>query len=634
MQDPEQLRLIIEAAPIAIIVADAGGRITLANLQAGALFGYGRDELLGKPLEDLVPERFRAAHPGHRAGFVSAPATRAMGSGRDLFGLRKDGSEVPIEIGLSPLSIGELRFTAATVVDITERKSAEEMRRQRDRALDATQLKSQFVATMSHELRTPLNAIIGTAELLSRSALDDRQRAFVKTIDESAEALLSIISSILDFSKIEAGKLDLESRSFELEELVEGAAGVLAQQVRQKGLRLHVYVDPAIPGVVRGDADRLRQILLNLIANAVKFTADGKIIVRALPVETSRRHAIVRFEVEDTGIGVAADVVPKLFEPFVQADSSSSRRFGGSGLGLSICKRLVELMQGEIGVSSNPGGGSLFWFTARFARPTAVVASRRLYGVRALLISQDDVFQDITSRYMEAWGIASRRARSAAEALDAVQTTATDGHEEWIAIVDVDTVDANATARELTAHGMPSRSVLLAGAYETIMRPVRRSQLFDRIVQAVGDEPDARRPSAEPASPIEASAHKVLIAEDNESLQEILLHQFAHLGVAVTIVGNGREAVAALQREPFALVFMDCHMPEMDGFAATRAIRAAEGGTGRRVPIVAMTANAFKEDREACLAVGMDDYLSKPVRIDDLRRVVDRWIADRQEAHA
>jgi len=634
VQDPEQLRLIIEAAPIAIIVADAGGRITLANLQAGALFGYGRDELLGKPLEDLVPERFRAAHPGHRAGFVSAPATRAMGSGRDLFGLRKDGSEVPIEIGLSPLSIGELRFTAATVVDITERKSAEEMRRQRDRALDATQLKSQFVATMSHELRTPLNAIIGTAELLSRSALDDRQRAFVKTIDESAEALLSIISSILDFSKIEAGKLDLESRSFELEELVEGAAGVLAQQVRQKGLRLHVYVDPAIPGVVRGDADRLRQILLNLIANAVKFTADGKIIVRALPVETSRRHAIVRFEVEDTGIGVAADVVPKLFEPFVQADSSSSRRFGGSGLGLSICKRLVELMQGEIGVSSNPGGGSLFWFTARFARPTAVVASRRLYGVRALLISQDDVFQDITSRYMEAWGIASRRARSAAEALDAVQTTATDGHEEWIAIVDVDTVDANATARELTAHGMPSRSVLLAGAYETIMRPVRRSQLFDRIVQAVGDEPDARRPSAEPASPIEASAHKVLIAEDNESLQEILLHQFAHLGVAVTIVGNGREAVAALQREPFALVFMDCHMPEMDGFAATRAIRAAEGGTGRRVPIVAMTANAFKEDREACLAVGMDDYLSKPVRIDDLRRVVDRWIADRQEAHA
>ena len=329
MQDPEQLRLIIEAAPIAIIVADAGGRITLANHQGAVLFGYGRDELLGMSLEDLVPERFRAAHPGHRAGFLSAPATRAMGSGRDLFGLRKDGTEVPIEIGLSPLTIGELQFTSATVVDITERKSAEEMRRQRDRALDATQLKSQFVATMSHELRTPLNAIIGTAELLSRSALDDRQRAFVETIDESAEALLSIISSILDFSKIEAGKLDLESRSFELEELVEGAAGVLAQQVRQKGLRLHVYVDPAIPGVVRGDADRLRQILLNLIANAVKFTPDGKIIVRALPVETSRRHAIVRFEVEDTGIGV----LPTLSR---NCSSRSSKRIVRRRAGLEV----------------------------------------------------------------------------------------------------------------------------------------------------------------------------------------------------------------------------------------------------------------------------------------------------------
>ncbi len=512
MESSEQLRLVVDAAPIAIVVAEANGSIALANEQACRLFGYEGPELLGKPVEELVPERFRRAHGGLRAGYLAAPVTRAMGVGRDLFGLRKDGTEVPIEIGLNPIVTAQGRFTVATVVDITERKNAEEMRRERDRALDASNLKSQFVATMSHELRTPLNAIIASAELLSSTQLEERQRAFVETIDESAEALLALISSILDFSKIEAGKLDLDARVFELEALVEGAAAVLTQQVRQKKLQLHVDVDPSIPGVLRGDAGRLRQILLNLIANAVKFTASGRVVVRAVPVETSSRHAVVRFEVEDTGIGIHPDVVPKLFEPFVQGDSSSSRRFGGTGLGLSISKRLAELMQGEIGVVSEPERGSLFWFTARFD----------------------------------------------------VATTA----------------------------------------------------------PAAADAPAARALNTE---------RKVLVAEDNESLREILVHQFAKLGVPVTLVANGRDAVDALRREPFSLVFMDCHMPEMDGFDATRAMRALESDTARHVPIVAMTANAFREDRDACLAAGMDDYLAKPVRIGDLRGMIERWMAQQDQ---
>ncbi len=516
MHDPEHLRLVVErlivdGAPHASIVADHTGAIMLVNAQTERLFGYRRDELLGAPIDMLVPERFRGGHGALRASYGTAPSARPMGAGRDLYGLRKDGTEVPVEIGLSPVSTPAGQFVLASVVDITERKNGEELRRQRDRALDASHVKSQFVATMSHELRTPLNAIIATAELLGTTPLDEHQRAFVETIEASAEALLVLISSILDFSKIEAGKLDLETRTFELETLVESAAAVLAQPARQKGLQLRAYVDPAIPGSVRGDANRLRQILLNLLANAVKFTAHGRIAVRALPVETTSRHVLVRFEVEDSGIGIRPDVVPKLFEPFVQADSSSSRRFGGTGLGLSICKRLVELMQGEIGVTSEPGRGSLFWFTARLERPVA--ASRRLFEIAA----------------------------------------------------------PSAGYRDRT----------------------------------------------------------VLVAEDNASLREILGHQFAQLGAPVWIVGDGRAAVAALEREPFALVFLDCHMPELDGFAATRAIRAAERGTGRRVPIVAMTANAFKEDRAACLAAGMDDYLSKPVRIGDLRSVLDRWLAER-----
>ncbi|MEO7039141.1 MAG: PAS domain S-box protein [Candidatus Elarobacter sp.] len=631
----EHLRLIVEGAPNANIVVDHTGKITLVNAQTERLFGYDRGDLLGAPVDKLVPELFRVGHGALRAGYNASPSPRPMGAGRDLYGLRKDGTEVPVEIGLSPIRTPKGEFVLASVVDITERKNAGELRGQRDRALDASHLKSQFVATMSHELRTPLNAIIATAELLSTSALDERQRAFVETIDESAEALLSIISSILDFSKIEAGKLDLEARSFDLESLVEGAATVLARQVRQKDLALHVYVDPSIPTVVRGDAHRLRQILLNLIANAVKFTADGRIIVRAIPVETSSRRATVRFEVEDTGVGIDPEVVPKLFEPFVQADSSSSRQFGGTGLGLSICKRLVELMQGEIGVDSKPGHGSLFWFTATFGRPSAVVASRRIFGVHALILSGDELFQEITTRYVEAWGIATQRARTAQEALLLTQSLGFEQHADWIAIVDADTVDLDAAGGMLASGGFGRRSVIPIGSDQRLAKPLRHSQLFDRIVEALGEEVAPSPPSAEPvAHRADTLMRTVLVAEDNESLREILVHQFAQLGVPVRLVANGKEAVGALQHEPFGVVFMDCHMPEMDGFAATRAIRAAEHGSGRHVPIIAMTASAFKEDREACLAAGMDDYLSKPVRINDLRGMVERWITERPHAES
>ena len=380
--------------------------------------------------------------------------------------------------------------------------------------MDAARLKRQFVATMSHELRTPLNAIIGMAELLSATALDERQRTYVESIDESAEALLAIISSILDFSKIEAGKVDLDAKDFTLEDLIDSAVGVFADDIRDKGLTLHTQVDPSLPPAVRGDVDRLRQILLSLVGNAAKFTASGHIVVRASPAKTSSRHVVVRFEVEDTGIGITPDILPLLFEPFVQADSSSSRSYGGTGLGLSIAKRLVGLMHGEIGVDSTPGRGSRFWFTVR----------------------------------------------------------------------------------------------------------------FERIVKSLADAPPTPRAPRPPPAPAGAICCSVLIVEDNESLREVLAHQFELLGIEVRFAADGAEAVKAVADGDFTMVFMDCHMPNMDGFAATRAIRAAEADGCGHIPIVAMTANAFKEDREACLAAGMDDYLAKPVRIGDLRAAVERWV--------
>jgi PAS domain S-box-containing protein len=630
MQNPEHLHLVVEAAPIAIVVADAEGRITLINAQGERLFGYDREELLGAPVEMLVPERFRSGHGLLRAGFHRAPSARAMGAGRDLFGLRKDGAEVPIEIGLNPLSTPQGEFVLASVIDITERKQAEELRLQRDRAVDASQFKTQFVATMSHELRTPLTAIIGAAELLSAMNLDQRQRACVETIDESAGALLSTVSSILDFSKIEAGKIDLETRNFELDATVAKASAVLAPQARDKGLTLHTYVDPAIPPTLRGDQDRLRQILLNLIGNAVKFTSRGHVVVRALSVETSSRYERVRFEVQDTGIGIDEETLQRLFEPFVQADPSSSRMHGGTGLGLSICKRLVELMDGAIGVTSEPGNGSLFWFTAQFGRPSVAQSSRHVYGVRALVVSSDEFFADIVSRYVESWGIPARRVLDAGQVTDAVRGSTTEDREDdavdWIAVVDVDD-EATAAAMDVLRASplfVPHR-VIAAGRNERLTTPIGQSALFERITEALGDVSPS--PPQSPAVPGDAPgrAGTVLVVEDNARIKEILVQQITALGFASKTVSDGAEAVEAVLRERFSLVFMDCHMPKMDGLEATRAIRAAESTRGGHVPIVAMTANAFKEDREACLAAGMDDYLSKPLRMNDLRAMMQRW---------
>ena len=646
----EHLRLVVDAAPIAIIVADESGRITLVNIQAERLFNYHRGEMLGQPLEMLVPERFRRGHAGLRAGFHKTPLMRPMGAGRDLFGLRKDGTEVPIEIGLSPFMTPDGSFVLATIVDITERKYAEELRLltareqrkrldaelDRDRALDASLLKSQFVATMSHELRTPLTTIIGMTELLSGTSLEDRQRRYCEQVNESAEALLSIINSILDFSKIEAGKIDLDERDFELQAVVESAASVLAPQIRQKSLRLHTYVDPLIPPLVRGDADRLMQILLNLIGNAVKFTQRGNVVVRALPVETSLRRAVIRFEVQDTGIGIGDETLPRLFEPFVQADSSSSRKYGGTGLGLSICKRLVILMGGEIGVESEPGRGSLFWFSVPFKRPTAILSNRKVFGVCALVVSDDETFADIVVRYLEAWGMASRRIRAATEIRTTLESANAATPPEWIAVVDADAPDSGTVAAALAAEAEigASRIVTVGDEENQLSKPIRQSELFDRVSDALGktariESVTREAPLSRPRSSQPGASETVLVAEDNASIQELLGHQLRALGIDAKLVSDG--AVAALRQERFGAVLMDCQMPNLDGFEATRLIRGEEQTSRRHTPIIAMTANAFKEDREACLAAGMDDYLAKPVRMEALRMMLERWLSAPRE---
>lgn len=635
--DPREnlFNLVVEAAPNAMILVDQGGHITLVNAQTERLFGYRRGELLEHSIEMLVPERFRGGHPSLRNFFNQVPVARPMGAARDLYGRRKDGSEIPIEIALNPLRTKQGAFVLAAIVDITERKRAEELRllhagaqRHADELEElnlelesASRFKTQFVATMSHELRTPLSAIIGAAELLAKSPLDERAQISVQTIAEGAEALFSLVNNILDFSKIEAGKVELDIAPFLLETLFEGSADVSAQLAREKDVTVHTYVDPTIPPV-EGDADRLRQILLNLLGNAVKFTKEGHVIARALPQETNERELVVRFEVEDTGIGIDPELVPRLFEPFVQADRSGSRRFSGTGLGLSISKRLVELMGGEIGVSSRPGSGSLFWFTARFKRALApAVPARLLNGIVGLIVSRDDVFAQIIQRYVESWHMASRRAASHVELITMLQSRA-DG--DWIVIVDLDdTGDPEMVlAVDVLRATAPERVVAVGGG-----GPVRQSFLFDAIVKGLGvGKPPVRPGTPEPAAPQKAAiGAPVLVAENSSRLQRLLQLQFDDLGVAAHFVSDGREAIDAVRNRRYSMVFIDCQMPNVDGLSAIRTIRAEEAGTARHLPVVAMTANAFAEDRDACIAAGMDDYLAKPLKLADLRAMVDRW---------
>jgi PAS domain S-box-containing protein len=633
------LEAIIEGSPFAKVLVDDRGRIALVNAQTESLFGYSREELLGQSIELLVPLRFRRGHPHLRDDFNAAPSARPMGAGRDLFGRRRDGSEFPIEIGLNPVRTPAATFTLAAISDITERKRAEELRlvhagvAQHAEQLEAlnrelataSRFKTQFIATMTHELRTPLTAIVGATELLNRSALDERARIAVQTITEASDTLLSLINSVLDFSKVQAGKLELRTAAFSVESVVEGTAEVVAQLAREKGVTLYTYVDQSIP-TLEGDADRLRQILLNLLGNAVKFTDRGHVVARVVTETTVERRTTLRFEVEDSGIGISPEVVAQLFEPFTQA-AASARHISGTGLGLSIARGLVELMGGAIGVDSVPGTGSTFWFTANFGVAAEPLEAHRriLAGFAGLVVSGDDTWAEIIGRYMSSWSMESRRVRSRDGLIDAMQ----DASRTWIAIVDLENVgvaDLGVTFNILRAI-LPAR-IIAVGNDSALRKPMRQSSLYDAIVHAAGTDhfvPAGQTPVAPlPAAP---SSGTVLVAEDNAQLVRLLKLQFDELGVRTVFVTDGAQAVDAVRNERYVLVFMDCQMPVMDGLAAARAIRAEERARGGHVPIAAMTANAFAEDRDACLAAGMDDYLAKPVKLRDLHAMIERWSA-------
>ncbi|HEU4324344.1 MAG TPA: response regulator [Roseiflexaceae bacterium] len=533
----------------------------------------------------------------------------------------------------------------------------EELAQARDQALEVSRLKSEFLATMSHEIRTPLNGIIGMAELLIDTPLTEAQHEFTDTIHESSLALLRIIDDILDFSKIEANRLVLDSEHFSLLSTVESAADLLRARAQAKGLELIAFVAPEIPAVLRGDAGRLRQVLLNLLGNAIKFTERGQVVLRAELARLEAGQAEVRISVQDSGIGLSDAAIRRLFQSFTQADGSITRRYGGTGLGLAISKRLVELMGGSIGVNSREGQGSLFWLTLPLERvgpSAAVTPPPELDGLRALVVDANRAHRAVVRRYARSWGMQADGAAGPEHALERLRRAADQGQPYALAVIsqagpDDDSLAlARAIRDECGLEGV--RLVLLtpfdghdpheqhqqiaaAGFAAALMRPIHRDALRETLVRAATGQAapcGCFGTAAATARPQRLAAPaRLLLVEDNPVNQQLTTRQIERLGYRAELAQNGREALSLIAHspEPFDLILMDCQMPELDGFATTIAIRAWEKPGGRRVPIVAMTANAMAGDREACLEAGMDDYLSKPVQQATLGEMLARWLS-------
>jgi PAS domain S-box-containing protein len=539
--------------------------------------------------------------------------------------------------------------------EITERKVIEaELERTRDSALVAARQKAEFLANMSHEIRTPMNGVIGMTELLLNSPLQEQQRDFAETIRASAEVLLTIINDILDFSKIEAGKLTFETLDFNLRECVESAIELLAARAHSKGLELAIVFDPSAPVLVRGDSGRLSQVLINLVGNAIKFTADGEVVVMVSKGQEAERRCDVRFEVKDTGIGIADDAQTRLFQAFSQADSSTTRKYGGTGLGLAISKQLVTLMDGQIGVKSAPGKGSTFWFTLPIEKQTYTETERisrdHLAGVRVLVVDDNATNRKILHHQLRAWRMIEVTASGGAEALRLLRAASVAARFD-IAILDMHMpeMDGLTLARYIKADPSiaPTRLIVLSSIGQRshpdewhaddieawLTKPVRQARLFECLSAIVrtmklGAAPSARVPVAIPATPARMHEARILIAEDNPINQKVAVGQLRTLGYAADTVADGREVLEALEMLTYDVILMDCQMPEMDGYEATRRIRAMEAEVLRpkaKLYIIAMTANAMRGDREKCLAAGMDDYISKPVRAGDLQAALERW---------
>ncbi|GAB6986453.1 hybrid sensor histidine kinase/response regulator [Nocardioides pyridinolyticus] len=557
--------------------------------------------------------------------------------------LRRDPKPIAVLVGMFALIA--IAFARTARLLRSEARARAALAAARDAALEGSRAKSAFVATMSHEVRTPMNGVIGLTDLLLTTPLDERQREYAEGVHRAGQALLGVITDILDFSKVEAGRLDLEEVDFDLAPLVEEVADLVAEPARAKDLELLAYCSPELPVALRGDSARLRQVLINLVGNAVKFTPSGEVVVRAQLDSRTDDGAVVRFEVADTGIGVAAEHHEALFDPFSQADSSTTRQYGGTGLGLAISRQLVQAMGGEIGVTSAPGEGSTFWATvplgvAHDADVAPPRSAEGLAGLRCLVVDDNTTNRVILHDQLGAWGMRVDTVESGALALEAMAAAGRDGRPYDLGVLDLcmPGMDGLALARRIMADpDLPELPLVLltsgpdvghsearaAGIASALTKPVALSRLRATLeALATAQAPPARRTAPESHGP---GRGRVLVVEDNEINQLVATGILESLGYSVALAEDGLAALDALERAAYDAVLMDVRMPNMDGYQATAEIRAREAGL-RHTPIIAMTASAIEGDRERCLAAGMDDYLAKPVNRAAVDEVLSRWV--------
>ncbi len=637
-------RSLLENVTDLIMKLEDDGRVSYTSPALTRLLGWPPGAWQGRRLDEFVPpeERDRlldwVRQSGARPGVSPAVEFRLC---------HADGSDRLVEVILNNLRADpEVRAMVAHCRDITERKQAEELRRAKVAAEEANRLKSEFLANMSHEIRTPMNGIIGMTELTLDTDLSPRQREYLGLVRLSAESLLNVINDILDFSKIEAGMLQLDPIPFGLRDNLGDTLKTLAIRAQQKGLELAFRVRPDVPEALVGDSGRLRQVMVNLIGNAIKFTERGEVVVDVRAEEVTEDAVGLHFTVTDTGIGIPPEKIKRIFEAFAQADSSMTRRYGGTGLGLTISSRLVALMEGRLWVESVPGQGSTFHFTARFGRdgghshvwePTRL---ERLLGMPVLVVDDNATNRRILEEILTHWRMTPTVVSGGADALAVLDRAASSGKPYPLVLLDgqMPEMDGMNLARAirgrpalagamvilLTSAGQMAKSAdyQAAGIAAWLIKPVKQSELLDTILTVLGRPGQRSGGRVRTRVPRGGRSLRVLLVEDNLVNQTVASHLLENEGHTVAVAGNGKEALAALDRQPFDLVLMDVQMPEMDGFEATRWIRARECGTGRRLPIIALTAHALKGDKARCLEAGMDAYLAKPIQPEELRQVV------------
>jgi two-component system, sensor histidine kinase and response regulator len=642
------LASIVESSDDSIIGTDLDGRILSWNQGAKRLFGYTAEETIGKHITLL----FRAAHRADYLNSLQKVRRQEHIERFESVRVAKDGKAIDVSVILSPIrdTLGGLQGVSAIYRDIGASKRADaELVKAKEAAEAASQAKSTFLATMSHEIRTPMNGILGMTELVLGSDLASDQRESLELVRLSAESLLAVINDILDFSKIEAGKMEFESIPFDLRENLGETMKTLGFRAHQKGLELVYDVRPDVPPAMLGDPGRLRQILVNLVGNAIKFTEQGEILV-SVEQEWGMADAVcLHFSVRDTGVGIPAEKREKIFEAFSQADGSMTRKYGGTGLGLTICGRLVGMMGGHIWVESQVGQGSTFHFTANLgvqtvvAVPATPLRPAQLRDLPVLVVDDNSTNRRVLVEILTRWGMKPTAVEGGRSALMALQIAKDMGRPFPLILLDgqMPEIDGFTLAQQIQDHPDLVRSTVMMltsadqlgdatlcrklGISAYLVKPVRQSELLDMICKSLRQAPPdhGEVPQTRNAARSAGVLARVLVAEDNAVNQTLARRLLEKRGYAVSVVGDGRAALAALDTEPFDIVLMDIQMPDMDGFEATAAIRQHEELSGGHIPILAMTAHAIKGDRERCLAAGMDDYIAKPIRQEELYAAIE-----------